>query len=61
MIYDTTGSVDSEAFGLAWNATAIPEPGMMAFSWGVLALCLRRRVSRGKDEGGTSGARDRLA
>lgn len=61
MIYDTTGSVDSEVFGLAWNATTIPEPGVMALSWGVLALCLRRRVSRGKDEIGTSGACNRLA
>jgi hypothetical protein len=43
MIYDTTGSVSSEAFGLAWNAIAIPEPGVMALSWGALALCLRRR------------------
>lgn len=43
MIYDTTGLVDSEEFGLAWRAVAIPESSSLIAAVAGLALSLRRR------------------
>jgi uncharacterized protein (TIGR03382 family) len=43
MIYDTTGLVDSEEFGLAWRAVAIPESSSLVVAVAGLALSLRRR------------------
>jgi hypothetical protein len=43
-VFDTTDAVNSEYFGLAWNTTAVPEPGSaMMVLYGTLMLSLRRR------------------
>ena len=43
-VFDTTGTVNSEYFGLAWSTTLVPEPGssLLALS-GSLMFVLRRR------------------
>lgn len=47
MIYDTTNSVNSETYGLAWRTFAVPEPGCFALvSLGLLAACRRKRQRR---------------
>lgn len=44
MIYDTTGVIDSETYGLAWSAVAVPEPGgAMLGVCGVMVLLVRRK------------------
>jgi hypothetical protein len=45
MIYDTTESIDSETFALAWYAVAIPEPGtpLLVLLGGGLLCILRNR------------------
>ena len=49
MVYDTTNTVNSEYFGLAWSTTTVPEPGSaMMVLYGTLMFTLRRRR-----EGGT--------
>lgn len=42
-IYDTSGLVDSEDFGIAWRALAIPEPGVAVGVLAGLVLVIRRR------------------
>jgi hypothetical protein len=43
-VFDTTDTVNSEYFGLAWNATAVPEPGSaLMVLYGTLMFSLRRR------------------
>lgn len=51
MVFDTTGAVNEEHYGLAWRAVAIPEPGGAALlALGFAAgLCLRRRHSLTRD------------
>ena len=45
MVFDTTDLVNSEYFGLAWNAVPIPEPGGLALGMiGVMVLIRRRRI-----------------
>lgn len=41
MVFDTTNAVDSEYYGLAWQA--VPEPGGTALLLGAVMLVLRRR------------------
>lgn len=43
MVYDTSGMVDEEEFGLAWRAVAIPEPSCLVLLVGGLAYFARRR------------------
>jgi len=43
MIYDATGLVNSEEFGIAWRAVAIPEPSGCFLALASLGLVLRRR------------------
>lgn len=43
MVFDTTNTVNSEYFGLAWNAVAVPEPGSMILLLGGAALFVGRR------------------
>jgi len=44
MIFDTTGSIDTETYALAWNSIAIPEPGVtMLGICSVVILLLRRK------------------
>jgi len=49
MIYDTTESIESEVFALAWNAVAIPEPGAsLLVMWSVcIVFARRKRIRRG--------------
>ena len=43
-VFDTTNAVNSEYFGLAWNTTAVPEPGSaLMVLYGTLMISLRRR------------------
>ena len=43
-VFDTTDAVNSEYFGLAWNTTAVPEPGSaLMVLYGTLMFSLRRR------------------
>lgn len=42
-VFDTTQAVNEEFFGLAWNASAVPEPSFTFFLTGALLLCFRRR------------------
>jgi hypothetical protein len=41
MVFDTTNAVDSEYFGLAWQA--VPEPGGTALLLGGILLVLAKR------------------
>lgn len=44
MVFDTSDAVNSEYFGLAWNAVAVPEPGTrILLLGGVVLLTARRR------------------
>jgi hypothetical protein len=43
MVYDATGLVTSEEFGLAWRAVAIPEPACGLLALASIGLGLRRR------------------
>lgn len=43
MIYDTTGLVNSEEFGLAWRAIAIPEPAVSMLAAAGCVMLMRRR------------------
>lgn len=43
MVYDATGLVTSEEFGIAWNAVAIPEPACGLLALAGIGLGLRRR------------------
>ncbi len=43
MVYDTSGLVDEEEFGLAWRAVAIPEPSCLVLLVGGLVCLARRR------------------
>lgn len=44
MVFDTTSSVNSEYFGLAWSTTAVPEPGSaLMVLYGTLMFTMRRR------------------
>jgi hypothetical protein len=43
MVFDLTDAVDSEYFGLAWNAVPVPEPSVWLFATGAAAMVLRRR------------------
>lgn len=44
MIYDTTGSIDSETFALAWDSFVIPEPGTpLLAACAVFVIVLRRK------------------
>lgn len=43
-VFDTTNAVNSEYFGLAWNTTAVPEPGSaLMVLYGTLMFVTRRR------------------
>lgn len=42
-VFDTTGLVNSEYFGLAWNAVAVPEPGSLILLLGGAVLFAGRR------------------
>jgi hypothetical protein len=45
MVFDTSHSVNSEYFGLAWNAVAVPEPsGVMLAVLGTAVLLRRKRA-----------------
>ncbi len=43
MLFDSSGLADAEAFGLAWRAVAIPEPGVLGLLGVAGLLVLRRR------------------
>ena len=44
MVFDTTDSVNSEYFGLAWSTAVVPEPGSaMMVLFGTLMFTMRRR------------------
>jgi hypothetical protein len=42
MVFDTTAAVSQETYGLAWNASAIPEPSALLMGCGGLLVGLRR-------------------
>jgi hypothetical protein len=42
MVFDTTAAVSQETYGLAWNASAIPEPSALLMGCGSLLVGLRR-------------------
>ena len=42
-VFDSTGLVNSEYFGLAWNAVPVPEPGAMWLLGAGSLLIVRRR------------------
>jgi hypothetical protein len=42
-IFDTSNAVNSEAFGLAWRAVAVPEPSGIVILLGAVLVSLRRR------------------
>jgi hypothetical protein len=44
-VYDVSGDPHNSDFGLAWNATAIPEPGAFAMVFACIPVLMRRRRS----------------